>query len=116
MPSQLADRLRAIEPFLAMEVMERAFAMEREGRRIIHLEIGEPGFPPPPAAVEACRAALARGETRYTDSRGLAELREAIAIDKGRRSGVSIDPERVIVTSGTGRTAPSLRRPRTRGP
>ena len=101
MPFQLADRLRAIEPFLAMEVMERAFAMEREGRRIIHLEIGEPGFPAPPAAVEACRAALARGETRYTDSRGLAELREAIAIDKGRRSGVPVDPERVIVTSGT---------------
>ena len=101
MPFQLADRLRAIEPFLAMEVMERAFAMEREGRRIIHLEIGEPGFPPPPAAVEACRAALTRGETRYTDSRGLAELREAIAIDKGRRSGVPVDPERVIVTSGT---------------
>lgn len=101
MPSHLADRLREIEPFLAMEVMERAFAMEREGRSVIHLEIGEPGFPPPPAAVEACQAALARGETRYTDSRGLAELREAVAIDKGRRSGVEIDPERVIVTSGT---------------
>ena len=101
MPSQLADRLRDIEPFLAMEVMERAFAMEREGRRVIHLEIGEPGFPAPPAAVEACRAALTRGETRYTDSRGLAELREAIAIDKSRRSGVAVDPEQVIVTSGT---------------
>jgi aspartate/methionine/tyrosine aminotransferase len=101
MPSQLADRLGAIEPFLAMEVMERAFAMEREGRRVIHLEIGEPGFPPPPAAVKACREALLRGETRYTDSRGLVELREAIAIDKGRRSAVSVDPERVIVTSGT---------------
>jgi aspartate/methionine/tyrosine aminotransferase len=75
--------------------------MEREGRRVIHLEIGEPGFPAPPAAVEACRAALTRGETRYTDSRGLAELREAIAIDKSRRSGVAVDPERVIVTSGT---------------
>jgi aspartate/methionine/tyrosine aminotransferase len=94
-------RLREVEPFLAMEVMERAFAMEREGRRVIHLEIGEPGFPPPPAAVEACREALTRGETRYTDSRGLAELREAIAIDKGRRSGVAVDPEQVIVTSGT---------------
>lgn len=101
MPSQLANRLREIEPFLAMEVMERAFAMEREGRRVIHLEIGEPGFPAPPAAVEACRAALTRGETRYTDSRGLAELREAIAIDKTRRSGVAVDPEQVIVTSGT---------------
>ncbi len=101
MPPKLPERLREIEPFLAMEVMERAFAMEREGREVIHLEIGEPGFPPPPAAVEACLAALAQGETRYTDSRGLADLREAIAIDKGRRSGVSIDSERVIVTSGT---------------
>jgi aspartate/methionine/tyrosine aminotransferase len=101
MPSPLADRLREIEPFLAMEVMERAFAMEREGRSVIHLEIGEPGFPAPPAAVEACREALTRGETRYTDSRGLAELREAIAADKSRRSGAEIDPERVIVTSGT---------------
>jgi aspartate/methionine/tyrosine aminotransferase len=101
MPSRLADRLREIEPFLAMEVMERAFAMEREGRSVIHLEIGEPGYPAPPAAVEACREALTRGETRYTDSRGLAELREAIATDKGRRSGVEVDPEQVIVTSGT---------------
>ena len=101
MSSPLADRLREIEPFLAMEVMERAFAMEREGRSVIHLEIGEPGYPAPPAAVEACREALTRGETRYTDSRGLAELREAIAADKSRRSGVEIDPERVIVTSGT---------------
>jgi aspartate/methionine/tyrosine aminotransferase len=101
MPPRLPDRLREIEPFLAMEVMERAFAMERRGREVIHLEIGEPGFPPPAAAVEACLAALSHGETRYTDSRGLADLREAIAIDKARRSGISIDPERVIVTSGT---------------
>ena len=52
MSQAFAARVSEIEPFLAMEVMERAFAMEREGRRIIHLEIGEPGFPPPPAAVD----------------------------------------------------------------
>jgi aspartate/methionine/tyrosine aminotransferase len=94
-------RASAIEPFLAMEVMERAFAMERAGTRVIHLEIGEPDFPPPPEAVEACAHALRGGETHYTDSRGLVELREAIARDKGARAGVSIHPDRVLVTNGT---------------
>ena len=74
-----------IEPFLAMEVMERAFALERAGGKVLHLEIGEPDFAPPPEAVEACAAALRDGETRYTDSRGLLELREAIAADLARR-------------------------------
>ncbi|MDJ0852610.1 MAG: pyridoxal phosphate-dependent aminotransferase [Myxococcota bacterium] len=99
--SRFAQRIGEIEPFLAMEVMERAFAMEREGADVIHLEVGEPDFPPPPAAIEACARALRGGETRYTDSRGLAELREAIAADHTRRSGVSVDPGRVIVTGGT---------------
>ena len=101
MPRPLAARIALIEPFLAMEVMERAFAIERAGGKVLHLEIGEPDFPPPPAAVEACAAALREGETRYTDSRGLLELREAIAADLARRFAVRVDPERVIVTSGT---------------
>jgi aspartate/methionine/tyrosine aminotransferase len=94
-------RTKEIEPFLAMEVLERAHAMERAGARICHLEIGEPDLPPPPEVVEACVAALRAGETHYTDSRGLAELREAIARDKGLRAGVDLDPGRVLVTSGT---------------
>jgi len=101
MTTHFAARMDAIQPFLAMEVMERAFAMERDGASVIHLEIGEPDFPPPPAAVAACSRALFAGETRYTDSRGLVELREAIAADTRRRFGVSVDPEQVIVTSGT---------------
>jgi aspartate/methionine/tyrosine aminotransferase len=100
-PLHFADRTRAIQPFLAMEVMERAFAMERDGAHVIHLEIGEPDFPPPPAAILACARALQEGETRYTDSRGLAELREAIAQDHARRAGVPVDPECVLVTNGT---------------
>src|SRR5262245_25267822 len=97
----LAARIALIEPFLAMEVMERAFAIERAGGKGLHLEVGEPDFPPPPVVVEACAAALREGETRYTDSRGLLELRCAIAADLARRFAVSVDPERVIVTSGT---------------
>jgi aspartate/methionine/tyrosine aminotransferase len=84
-----------------MEVMERAFALEREGARVLHLEIGEPDLPPPREASEACAAALLGGATHYTDSRGIHDLREAVARDKGARAGVEIDPGRVIVTSGT---------------
>jgi aspartate/methionine/tyrosine aminotransferase len=96
-----SGRARSIEPFLAMEVMERALALEAAGAPVIHLEIGEPDLPPPREVVEAARDALQRGETRYTDSRGLPELREAIAAAHGARSGVHVDAERVLVTSGT---------------
>ena len=84
-----------------MEVLERAEALEREGADIAHLEIGEPDFAPPPAATRACQEALARDETGYTDSRGTWALREAIAADLGRRFGVSVPAERVLVTQGT---------------
>jgi len=101
MPLRFATRTDAIRPFLAMEVMERAFALAREGARVLHLEIGEPDFPAPAEAVAACTRALAIGETRYTDSRGLDALREAIARDKAERTGVAVDPARVLVTAGT---------------
>ena len=98
---RFAERAGALRPFLAMDVLERALELEAGGAKVLHLEIGEPDAPPPPAAVEACRAALAEGATHYTDSRGLRALREAIAADKARRTGVPVDPERVLVTSGT---------------
>jgi aspartate/methionine/tyrosine aminotransferase len=96
-----AERTRELRPFLAMEVMERAVELEAQGAKILHLGLGEPDAAPPPAAVEAARRALAEGRTRYTDSRGLRALREAIAADKQRRTGVAVDPDRVLVTSGT---------------
>ncbi len=96
-----AQRNREISPFLAMEVMERAFALERAGHSVVHLEIGEPGAPPPQAAVDACERALRQGFTRYTDSRGIPELREAIAAEHSARSGVPVSADRVLVTSGT---------------
>jgi aspartate/methionine/tyrosine aminotransferase len=90
-----------MRPFLAMEVMERAFEMERAGEDVIHLEIGEPDFPAHPAAAKACIRAIEAGQTHYTDSRGLSELREAIADDHKRRFGVDVAPERIIVSNGT---------------
>ena len=81
--------------------MERAFRMEDAGIDVVHLEIGEPAESPPRAASDAVARALAEGETAYSDSRGLRSLREAIAADYDGRFGVRVDPERIIVTSGT---------------
>jgi aspartate/methionine/tyrosine aminotransferase len=94
-------RAQSIDPFLAMEVMERAFELERAGAQVIHLEIGEPEFSAPAAAVEAARHALASEPSRYTDSRGTLELREAIARSHTERSGIEVAPERVLVAAGT---------------
>jgi aspartate/methionine/tyrosine aminotransferase len=61
----LADRTSKLRPFLAMEVMERAFRMEEEGINVVHLEIGEPAESPPRAVSDAVTRALAEGETAY---------------------------------------------------
>jgi aspartate/methionine/tyrosine aminotransferase len=84
----------------AFEVLARARALEAKGRDIVHLEIGEPDFDTPPAIVAAGVAALERGETHYTQSAGVIELREAIAIYLKQRRGVRADPGQVIVTPG----------------
>jgi aspartate/methionine/tyrosine aminotransferase len=84
-----------------MEILERAEALERSGIEIAHLEVGEPEFAPPAAAVAACQAALAADDTGYTDSRGLWPLREAIAANLAARFGRSVPTERVLVTQGT---------------
>lgn len=98
---RFASRTDALTPFLAMEILERAVELERAGVSIAHLEVGEPEFAPPPAAVRACRDALAADDTGYTDSRGLFALREAIAANLATRFGRSVPTERVIVTQGT---------------
>jgi len=84
----------------AFEVLARARALEATGRDIVHLEIGEPDFATPPAIVAAGVAALERGETHYTPSAGVPELREAIAEYLRTRRGVKADPADVIVTPG----------------
>jgi aspartate/methionine/tyrosine aminotransferase len=84
----------------AFEVLARARALEAKGRDIVHLEIGEPDFDTPPAIVAAGVAALERGETHYTPSAGVIELREAVALYLKERRGVRADPSQVIVTPG----------------
>ncbi|MCG6881888.1 MAG: pyridoxal phosphate-dependent aminotransferase [Deltaproteobacteria bacterium] len=99
--NKIAERTRNIPPFIVMDVLERAHELERQGRNIIHLEIGEPDFPTPECVCEAAREAISRGETHYTHSLGLLELREAICAYYYEKYGVSVDPNRILVTSGT---------------
>jgi aspartate/methionine/tyrosine aminotransferase len=84
-----------------MDVLEKAHALEAEGRHIVHLEIGEPDFPTPQCVCNAAHEAMCKGETHYTHSLGLIELREAICENYLTKYGVSIVPDQVIVTSGT---------------
>jgi aspartate/methionine/tyrosine aminotransferase len=95
---RLAHRLDAIQPFYVMDILARARALERQGRSIIHMEIGEPDFPTSPRIVEAGVAALHAGHTHYTQAAGLPELRQAIAASYALDARP--DPERVIVTPG----------------
>jgi len=101
MMANITKRANEIPPFIVMDVLERAHELEREGRDIIHLQIGEPDFPTPGCICDAAREAIERGETHYTHSLGLIELREAICESYHGKYGVRIDPNRVLVTSGT---------------
>ncbi|MCL6621662.1 MAG: pyridoxal phosphate-dependent aminotransferase [Syntrophobacterales bacterium] len=99
--SDVSRRARDITPFLVMDILERAQELERAGRHIIHLEIGEPDFPTPEVIKEAAFRAMAAGETQYTHSQGLPELREALCQHYLAKYGVNLTPEQFIVTSGT---------------
>jgi aspartate/methionine/tyrosine aminotransferase len=96
-----ARRASTIEPFLAVEVFERAQALERAGKDVVHLEFGEPDFDTPPAIVEAATRAIKDGRTRYTASLGLLPLREAIAEHYASSYGVAVSPDQILVTPGT---------------
>jgi len=100
MTSSYSARSRAIEPFHVMALLERANQLQVQGHDVIHLEIGEPDFTTAAPIVAAGHAALAAGHTRYTPARGLPRLREAIAGFYAQRYGLSVDPERILITPG----------------
>jgi aspartate aminotransferase len=96
----LARRMGRLGTETAFEVLARARALEAQGRHVIHLEIGEPDFDTPKSVSAAGVAAIERGETHYTPTAGVPELREAIAIYLNRARGLSVDPSQVIVAPG----------------
>ncbi len=97
----ISKRTAEMTSFIVMDVLERANEMERQGVHIIHLEVGEPDFDTPACVKEAACRALESGHTHYTHSLGLFELRDAICEYYLKTYGVSVDPDQVIVTSGS---------------
>jgi aspartate/methionine/tyrosine aminotransferase len=98
---KLSSRLDDFTSFIVMDILEEALSLEARGIDVVHLEIGEPDFSPPPPVAEAMARALADGHTHYTHSLGIWPLREAISRYYQRQYGVAVSPERVCVTSGT---------------
>src|SRR5437764_8978340 len=95
-----AKRAAEIEPFEVMDVLSRAHALERAGRHVVHMEIGEPDFTAPEPVVEAGVRALREGRTAYTATLGLPRLREMIAAHYAARFGASVPVQRVVITAG----------------
>jgi len=97
---RLAERMSRLGTETAFEVLNKARTLERQGREIVHLEIGEPDFDTPKNVIEAAVGALQKGWTHYGPSAGLPELRQAIAEDVSRSRGVKVTSDEVVVVPG----------------
>lgn len=98
---QAMRRIDQIEPFRVMQLLERAKELEATGRKIIHMEIGEPDFSTPASVIEAAQQQLATGDNFYTPSTGAPELQLALAHWYKAEYGVDVSPERILITPGT---------------
>ena len=95
-----ADRMKALETETAFEVLAKAKALEKQGKEVIHLEIGEPDFDTPQNIKDAAAKAMSAGHTHYTPSAGMPELRQAIAEYVSETRRLDVKPEEVVVTPG----------------
>jgi aspartate aminotransferase len=97
---QLARRMSRLGTETAFEVLNKARALERQGKSIIHLEIGEPDFDTPANVIDAGVNALRTGWTHYGPAAGLPDLRQALAEYVSRTRGVKVTSEEVVVVPG----------------
>jgi aspartate aminotransferase len=97
---RLAQRMSRLGTETAFEVLVRARALERQGKNVIHLEIGEPDMDTPANVVDAGVNALRQGYTHYGPAAGLPELREAIAAEVSSSRGIKVSPDEVVVVPG----------------
>lgn len=97
----IPSKIQKMKPFLVMDILEEAKKLEAQGENIIHLEIGEPDFDTPNCIKQAACRAMEKGETHYTHSLGLIELREAICQDYFNKYNVGLHPDQIVITSGT---------------
>ncbi|MDM8552178.1 pyridoxal phosphate-dependent aminotransferase [Desulfobacterales bacterium HSG2] len=97
----ISNRLKDITSFIVMDVLEKAHEMERSGIKVIHLEVGEPDFDIPRCIKAAACKALDDGYTHYTHSMGMIELREAVCEYYLNTYNVSVEPDQIVIGSGT---------------
>src|SRR5574338_1322881 len=97
---RLARRMSRLGTETAFEVLVKARALERQGKKVVHLEIGEPDFATPSNIVDAAVEALHKGWTHYGPSAGLPDLRQAIADEVSRSRGVPVSADEVVVVPG----------------
>src|SRR5215467_13923301 len=90
-----------VPAFMVMDVVAAAARLEAAGRRIIHMEIGQPAAAAPASAVVAAQAAMASGRIGYTPALGNGSLRRRIARHYAERHGADVDPERIVITTGS---------------
>lgn len=97
---QLSSRMQGVRGEGAFEVLVKARGLEKQGRSIVHMEIGEPDFPTAPHIIEAAKQALDAGYTKYGPTQGDPELREAIAAHLSETRGIPVSESQVVVTPG----------------
>ncbi len=97
MPSKRSN----VPPFMVMDVMAAAAAIEAAGGRVVHMEVGQPAQPAPATALAAAQAALVHGRIGYTETLGIPSLRAAIARHYAETYDLALDPARVVVTTGS---------------
>ncbi|UTW46499.1 aminotransferase class I/II-fold pyridoxal phosphate-dependent enzyme [bacterium SCSIO 12696] len=98
---EFARRCNGITSFKAMDILAAAMELQGQGRDIVRMEVGEPAFSAPQPVIEAAQKAMAAGHTKYTAACGIPELRQAVAALYQRRYGVVLNPERVVITTGS---------------
>ncbi|WJS00349.1 pyridoxal phosphate-dependent aminotransferase [Roseibium aggregatum] len=96
-PSRRSD----VAPFIAMDVLAEAARLEAQGRKIIHMEVGQPSAPAPKAALDMARKALDHGRLGYTEALGIRPLRAALAAHYRTAYGVDVPVERIMATTGS---------------
>jgi aspartate/methionine/tyrosine aminotransferase len=101
MPDHVSARARAVRPFVVMDVVARAKELEKQGRDIVRMDVGDPDFPTAEVITRAAEAAMEGGDTGYTQSAGLPDLRDAVSERFASKYGVDVSAGDIVVTQGT---------------
>ena len=97
---RLSTSMSNVNPFRVMTVMDRAAELEAAGKKVVHMEVGEPDFSSAFPIINAAKRALEEGRTKYTSASGISELRESISYHYADKYRLKVDPSRIFITPG----------------